>query len=111
MNTSMKWEINISLMLWEVKRNDPQNNTKNYGLNPVHHEAVNDWENVLKIIEIESGDNFSSKLKFTIALKIYSLNKYNLKKNGKLFTTILLFLSFYGSNSLKTPLFSLTLSL
>ena len=82
MNTSLKWEINISIMLWEVKRNDPQNNTKNYGLNPVHHEAVNDWENVLKIIEIESGDNFSSKLKFTISLKIYSLNNYNLKKSA-----------------------------
>ena len=48
--------------------------TTTYGLNSIHHRVANDWNELLKNIEQESDTCFSSKLKFTKALKSYLLN-------------------------------------
>ena len=48
--------------------------TTTYGLNSIHHRVANDWNELLKNIGQESDTCFSSKLKFTKALKSYLLN-------------------------------------
>ena len=47
--------------------------TTTYGLNSIHHRGANDWNELLKIIGLESDEYFSSKLKFTKVLKAYLL--------------------------------------
>ena len=50
--------------------------TTTSGLNSIHHRAANDWNELLKSIRLESDKYFSSKLRFTEALKAHLLNKY-----------------------------------
>ena len=49
--------------------------TTTYGLNSIHYRAANDWNELLKNIELESSKYLSSKLTFPKALEAYLLNE------------------------------------